>query len=149
MYDDNKVKGTHVFRTHKDSAAAILMPMKTADKVIGEPGFGRDWYGVKTDRHIYISIHATDITKNDDASDYPEMCATIHEWIGNSNETHTTIIGIDANTTLHPNITNITGNFLLKPLSTHNDLSRNRILTLIEPLGLKAPKLMLRKDMTT
>ena len=96
-------------------------------------------YGVKTDKHIYISIHANDITKNDEASDYPEMCAKIHEWIGDSNDTVTTRIGIDANTTLLPNITNLTGNFTLPPLPSHNELSRNRILNIIEPLRLKAP----------
>ena len=83
--------------------------------------------------------------KHDEVSDYPEACANIHEWIGNDNNTHTTIIGIDANTTLPRNIPNITGNFILEPLSLHNPLSQSRILNLIEPLGLKAPQTYAQK----
>ena len=138
------IKGTHVSHTHQESAAAILLPIKIAEKVTGPPGYGKDWYGIKTDKHIYISVHAHKIEKNDETSDYPEACANIHEWIGNDNDTHTTIIGIDANTTLPRNITNITGNFTLNPLQSHNRLTQNRILNLIEPLRLKAPKLMHR-----
>lgn len=137
-YNNSKVKGTHVYHSHIKSSAAILMPTKITDNIKGEPGFGEDWFGVKTDKHIYISIHANDITKNDEATNFPERCTDIHKWIGDSNNHLTTIIGIDANTTLLPNMTNITGQFTLPPLPSHNNLSRNRILNIIELLGLKA-----------
>ena len=85
-------------------------------------------------------MYASDVTHNDERSNYPDTIAEIYDFIRDSNETLATVIGIDANATLLPYIPNITGKFTLPPLPTHNQLSRNRILNLIGPLKLKAPQ---------
>ena len=110
---------------------------------------------METDKYIFLSVHADGITLNDDDDDDDERCTypdstlpEVLQFIGNTNETLTTVIAIDANTTLPPNIPNTIGKFTLTPLPTHNTISQNRILNLIEPLSLKDPQTYAQKGFT-
>lgn len=115
-FNDHTTLNTHVYHAHPNSNSAILIPKKMAGAV-QQRGHGEDWSGIKTDKYIFLSIHANGITLNDDDDErctYPD--ATLPEFlqfISSSNETFKAVVGIEANTTLLPNIQNITGKFTL------------------------------------
>lgn len=121
----------------RECDAGIFVPIGLETEVKDEAG-GRDWLGLQIGKRTFISAHALDIQKaHVEDNRHEVMREEIERFIGRRRNERITI-GIDANTTVRKADGHRTGNTVNSPLISHNNLSRDRIMELMEQDGLQA-----------
>ena len=103
-----------------NSECSILLPLPLMP-LVRTSSAGRDWAGVLVDNTVFLSMHVLEHVVEGGRGEAAIHAAT--EFIGLCTNVLQAkpeiVIGLDANTTLHPNVENFTGPGLMTPLRSH------------------------------